>query len=103
MSRQRGFPLSISATPIVYKFMTYYNDVTTMVVGFKWNRMASKPWRKILYEKQNFPDNYVDKTQFLNGLKKNCKRCTGYCVHSAQCAKDRSVLQYTHRLMDCKK
>lgn len=81
--------------------MTCYNGVTS-VVGFKWNKMASKPWRKILYEKQNFPDNYVDKTQFLNGLKKNCKRCTR-CVHGAQCAKDRSVLQYIHRLMDCKK
>ena len=32
-----------------------------------------KPWRKILYEEQDYPDNYVDKTQFLNGLKKNCK------------------------------
>ena len=31
-----------------------------------------KRWRKILYEKQDYPDNYVDKTQFLNGLKKNC-------------------------------
>jgi phosphatidylinositol glycan class C protein len=30
-----------------------------------------KPWRKILYEEQDYPDNYVDKTQFLNGLKKN--------------------------------
>lgn len=34
---------------------------------------GKKPWRKILYEEQDYPDNYVDKTQFLNGLKKNCK------------------------------
>ena len=33
-----------------------------------------KRWRKILYEKQGYPDNYVDKAQFLNGLKKNCKQ-----------------------------
>ena len=35
--------------------------------------MSKKQWRKILYEEQDYPDNYVDKTQFLNGLKKNCK------------------------------
>ena len=35
-----------------------------------------KLWRKILYEEQDYPDNYVDKTQFLNGLKKNCKLWT---------------------------
>lgn len=35
--------------------------------------MSKKQWRKILYEGQDYPDNYVDKTQFLNGLKKNCK------------------------------
>ena len=35
--------------------------------------MRRQPWRKILYEEQDFPDNYVDKAQFLNGLKKNCK------------------------------
>ena len=30
-----------------------------------------KGWRKILYEKQDYPDNYMDRRQFLNGLKKN--------------------------------
>jgi len=34
--------------------------------------MAKKSWRKILHEKQDFPDNYVDRKQFLNGLRKNC-------------------------------
>lgn len=30
-----------------------------------------RPWRKILYQKQDYPDNYVDTKQFLNGLKRN--------------------------------
>ena len=30
-------------------------------------------WKKILYERQSFPDNYVEPEQFLDGLKKNCK------------------------------
>lgn len=30
-----------------------------------------RPWRKILYEKQDYSDNYVDTKQFLNGLKRN--------------------------------
>lgn len=29
-------------------------------------------WRKILYEHQNVPDNYVDES-FLEEMKKNCK------------------------------
>ncbi|XP_046845379.1 phosphatidylinositol N-acetylglucosaminyltransferase subunit C-like [Xenia sp. Carnegie-2017] len=32
--------------------------------------MVKKPWRKILYEEQNYPDNYVDES-FLYELKKN--------------------------------
>jgi phosphatidylinositol glycan class C protein len=31
-----------------------------------------KPWRKVLYEEQDYPDNYVDKS-FLEEMKKNCK------------------------------
>lgn len=30
-----------------------------------------KPWRKILYEKQDYPDNYTDHNIFLKDLKKN--------------------------------
>ena len=30
-----------------------------------------RAWKKVLYEKQNYPDNYVDPEQFLNGLRKN--------------------------------
>lgn len=30
-------------------------------------------WRKILYEHQNVPDNYVDES-FLEEMKKNCKQ-----------------------------
>ena len=33
--------------------------------------MGRRSWRKILYEKQDYPDNYVDARQFLNGMKKN--------------------------------
>lgn len=31
-----------------------------------------KPWKKVLYEDQGVPDNYVDKS-FLEEMKKNCK------------------------------
>ncbi|CAL1536722.1 unnamed protein product, partial [Lymnaea stagnalis] len=31
---------------------------------------AQRKWRKILYEKQSYPDNYVDRT-FLEELRKN--------------------------------
>ena len=35
-------------------------------------KMAAVPkWRKILYEDQGVPDNYVD-ASFLDELKKNC-------------------------------
>ncbi|KAF7266031.1 phosphatidylinositol glycan anchor biosynthesis class C [Rhynchophorus ferrugineus] len=30
-----------------------------------------RPWRKVLYEKQDYPDNYVDPNVFLKELKKN--------------------------------
>jgi hypothetical protein len=29
-----------------------------------------KPWKKVLYERQEYPDNYVDKT-FLQEMRKN--------------------------------
>ena len=32
-----------------------------------------RTWKKVLYEKQDYPDNYVDPEQFLNGLRKNRK------------------------------
>ena len=32
--------------------------------------MVKKPWKKILYEEQDYPDNYVDES-FLDELKKN--------------------------------
>lgn len=36
-------------------------------------KMAGGPkWRKILYENQGVPDNYVDKS-FLEELQKNCE------------------------------
>lgn len=34
--------------------------------------MAKKPWKKILYKEQDYPDNYVDKS-FLDELRKNGK------------------------------
>ena len=40
----------------------------------------AKKWRKILYEKQDYPDNYVDPEQFLKELKNNRKMAvTGAC------------------------
>ncbi|XP_050306693.1 phosphatidylinositol N-acetylglucosaminyltransferase subunit C [Anthonomus grandis grandis] len=30
-----------------------------------------KPWKKVLYEKQDYPDNYTDQNIFLKDLKKN--------------------------------
>ena len=58
-------------------FPDHNSDVIT---GISWEtpKMAAKtktgcrPWRKILYEDQNVPDNYVDES-FLLELKKNCK------------------------------
>lgn len=35
------------------------------------NMAAKTKWRKVLYENQGVPDNYVDET-FLDELKKNC-------------------------------
>ena len=32
--------------------------------------MVKKPWKKILYEEQEYPDNYVDES-FLDELRKN--------------------------------
>lgn len=34
-----------------------------------------KEWRKVLYLPQVYPDNYVDPSKFLDGLKKNGKIC----------------------------
>ncbi|XP_066255310.1 phosphatidylinositol N-acetylglucosaminyltransferase subunit C [Euwallacea similis] len=34
-------------------------------------RPPEKPWRKVLYEKQDYPDNYTDQGIFLQDLKKN--------------------------------
>ncbi|CAH1170342.1 unnamed protein product [Phaedon cochleariae] len=38
-----------------------------------WDLQTSpnKPWRKVLYEKQPYPDNYTDEKMFLRDLKKN--------------------------------
>eukprot|EP01128_Nolandella_sp_AFSM9_P000567 TRINITY_DN10718_c0_g1_i1.p1 TRINITY_DN10718_c0_g1~~TRINITY_DN10718_c0_g1_i1.p1 ORF type:complete len:331 (-),score=29.54 TRINITY_DN10718_c0_g1_i1:153-1145(-) len=33
--------------------------------------IPKKPWRKILYEQQPYPDNYFDETLFLQGLRRN--------------------------------
>lgn len=42
--------------------------------GYQYNP-TNPPWRKLLWVKQNYPDNYVDST-FLDELQKN-----GMCVH----------------------
>lgn len=36
---------------------------------------SKKLWRKVLYEKQPYPDNYTDKEMFLRDLKKNVDFC----------------------------
>ena len=38
-----------------------------------------KPWKKVLYEDQGVPDNYVDKS-FLEEMKKNCEYYTLCCL-----------------------
>ena len=43
-------------------------DINSISVQIK----AKKPWRKVLYEDQGVPDNYVDQS-FLDEMKKNCK------------------------------
>lgn len=35
---------------------------------------AKKPWKKILYERQAYPDNYTDKKTFLRDLRTNINR-----------------------------
>ena len=35
--------------------------------------MKRRPWIKVLHKKQDYPDNYFDTDQFLNGLSKNCE------------------------------
>ncbi|XP_059149253.1 phosphatidylinositol N-acetylglucosaminyltransferase subunit C-like [Physella acuta] len=37
--------------------------------------VTKRPWRKILYEEQDYPDNYVDRS-FLEELRKNLHVCT---------------------------
>jgi len=41
------------------------------ILGVNMNENGSKRWRKILYEDQGVPDNYVDES-FLDEMKKNC-------------------------------
>lgn len=43
-------------------------DNDFLSVQMKWK----KPWKKVLYEDQGVPDNYVDKS-FLEEMKKNCE------------------------------
>ena len=68
--------------------------------------MRRQPWRKILYEEQDFPDNYVDKAQFLNGLKKNCKNfLVLLAVSSRNVAIDYTLFlqKYILRLTGCRR
>lgn len=39
-----------------------------------------KPWRKILYERQPYPDNYFDETLFLQGLRRNSALSLISCI-----------------------
>lgn len=49
---------------------TITNDY--VIKNSTWKMKGSvKAWKKVLYEKQDYPDNYVDPEQFLNGLRRN--------------------------------
>ena len=46
----------------------------------EFNETRNKRWRKILYEDQGVPDNYVDES-FLDEMKKNCAwDLTDFCA-----------------------
>ena len=40
--------------------------------------LKGQKWRKVLYEDQGVPDNYVDES-FLDEMKKNCMHAK-YCI-----------------------
>jgi len=48
------------------------------------NESGGKRWRKILYEDQGVPDNYVDES-FLDEMRKNCTWGTLECLKDYLC------------------
>ena len=42
--------------------------------------LPARRWRKVLYEDQGVPDNYVDES-FLDEMKKN-RKCSSFLLHS---------------------
>lgn len=38
--------------------------------------MGPNEWEKVLWKKQDFPDNYIPRDSFLSALKKNRKQMT---------------------------
>ena len=51
------------------------------VGGARCTMAREKKWRKILYEDQGVPDNYVDES-FLDEMKKNCKSSLSEITYS---------------------
>jgi len=51
---------------------TMVSDAGKENIFFPAQIKKQKPWRKVLYEDQGVPDNYVDES-FLDEMKKNCK------------------------------
>ena len=37
------------------------------------NEEVKDVWKKVLYIKQDYPDNYLDENQFKKDLKENCE------------------------------
>ena len=48
-----------------------YTLFTLSILGLNMPDSGRKRWKKILYEDQGVPDNYVDES-FLDEMKKNC-------------------------------
>lgn len=55
-------------------------------------------WRKILYEHQNVPDNYVDES-FLEEMKKNCKHVPTFSTINSNFTIDISLV-YNYLFLD---
>lgn len=65
------FPIGLSCTP--FFFLTMYTSRQFQSPEYQYNP-HNPPWQKLLWVRQNYPDNYVDET-FLDELQRNGKNC----------------------------